>query len=563
MRRARVRKPLRSYSPVLTLTALAGMLLLEGCSSPSTLLTGTGGADDPATAETLSVKPEQVAIVGRDTWLPAGTSRLLRVVGGSSLGSSGTVPTVAFSPGPVVVNYVVASLNELTISISVPYETEPGLQTMDITEGVSYYQLPDAIRVVDARLRPLSPAVVSPGTTTQVTIEPHSLFAGQTFFTLGLGPQVRVGPVGLQPDGSLRASITVQASAVPGTRSVHLTAGQYSFVAERGFAIDFGPLVTRVHLEGTGVGAGPIDLQLPRGYTARMLASSTPDNGLFRPDDMHVDETNTLYVLNQGGPFRSPPFSISVFDVTPNRFGVFKGVLQNIDVSGRGGLLEGVTMIPSRPGKLFVTTEDLNPPDDYRGGRTIYEVDTATGESRLFWYDPLWVLDPIRTNVEGNLVLGHTINYAGPQGAVSVLDANANLLKKCDLDVWTDILVLDPLSGKFVIQRPLGFGGAQTIDLNDCTTTLRSDGPRFDESSFGPAGGSFGNQLFIPTEGGTDLLTLVPVPYTDPDQTFPERPVVFATGFPCPDGLVFDRDGRNMLVTDNCRSAVIAFSRLQ
>lgn len=475
---------------LLPLAGLASLLMLTGCSAPSSPITEAADAEIDIAAQALRGTPRRVSIVGRDTWMPASTSRLLRVVASGGIQFSGAVPAVTFSPGPVVVNYVVGSSTELTISVTVPYETLPGSQTIEITDGPSQHNLRGAVKVVDGTIPPLSPAIVSPGTTTNVTIQPHSLFAGQSSFTLDLGANVRVGPVTMQPDGSLEASVRVEACALPGVRSVHLTAGAYSLVGERGFGVDFGPLVRRIHLDITGIGAGPLNVCLPRGYTARVLASGTPSNGLFGPDGMHVDETNTLYVLNEGGPFRSPPFSISVFDLSPNCFGCLKTVLRDIDAAGRGGLLESGTMIPSRPGKLFVTTEDLYPPDDYRGGRTIYEVDAATGESRLFSYNPLWNLDPIRTDVEGNLVLGHIINGAGPQGEVSVLDANANVLKNCDLDVWTDILVLDPLKGTFLINRPVGFGGAQSIDLRDCTTTLLSDGPQFDEGWFGPAGGT-------------------------------------------------------------------------
>ena len=561
MRAGVIRKRNRRDSCVLAFASFAGLLILAG-GWPSIVSSGqrfsVGGA---VWEQRFSNSPQRISILGRDTWLPAGTSRLLRVVALRGTEFVETTPLVTFSPGPVVVNYVIATSKDLTVSITVPYETEPGPQTMDVTDGTSDYHLADAIKVVDGTISPLSPAVFAVGTTTEVSIQPHSLFADQSSFTLDLGSNVRVGPVTMQPDGSLQTSVRVEATALPGVRSVHLTAGAYSLVGERGFGVDFGPLVTRVHLNITGIGAGPLDVRLPRGYTARVLASGTTANGLYGPDGMHVDETNTLYVLNQGGPFRSPPFSISVFDLSPNRFGRFKTVLRDIDAAGRGGLLESGTMIPGRPGKLFVTTEDFYPPDNYRGGRTIHEVDTATGGSRLFWYNPLWNLDPIRTDVQGNLVLGHTINYAGPQGAVSVLDPNANVLKKCDLGVWTDILVLDPLKGTFLINRPVGFGGVQSIDLSDCTTTMVSDGPRFDEGWFGPAAGDFGNQLFVPVESGEDLLTLYPVSPTDPDQTFPERAVVFASGIPCADGIAFDRDGRNMLVIAACNHAVIAISR--
>ena len=66
-----------------------------------------------------------VYIWGRDNWLPAGSSRILRVIGNVNLiASPGDIPTVSFSPGPIIVNYVlVSNPRDLTVSITVPAST--------------------------------------------------------------------------------------------------------------------------------------------------------------------------------------------------------------------------------------------------------------------------------------------------------------------------------------------------------------------------------------------------------------------------------------------------------
>jgi hypothetical protein len=480
-----------------------------------------------------------------------GTSHILRVVGSEDLVSPGLTPTASFSPGPVTVNYIlVGTARDLTISVTVPAEAAPGLQTLEITDGVLTHTVADALRIVDATILNPSPSVLSPGGSAILSVASHPLFSGQSTFSLDLGPDVSVGPIALQPDGTLQVPVSVLASAIPGTRSLHLTAGPYSFLGERGFAIDFGPLVNTVHLQTPGTVPPYMDIAVPQGYTVSIFAKPTPETGLAGPDYSYVNH----------GPSPGSPFSISVFDLNPGNFGAFKGVFRDIDPSGRGGLLESATMLPSRPGKLFYSTEDFT--GQWPGGRTINELDTATGASRLFWYDPDWNFDPIGTDVTGNLVVSHVINNTGYQGNVSVLDPNANVLKTCPIDVWTDGMQLDPLTGKFLINRPLGEGGTQTIDVSDCTRVLRSDGPQLDEGSFGPAAGNFGNQFFVAEEGMSSVFTLVPVAYTDPDQSVPERAVLFATGFRIIDDVQFDRDAQHMLATDANVSYVFSISRI-
>jgi len=509
---------------------------------------------------TLEGAPAPASLWGRDTWVAAGSSRLVRVVSSEDLVSPSLTPTASFSPGPVTVNYIlVGTPRDLTISVTVPSEAAPGLQTLEITDGILTHTVADALRIVDGMIPNPSPSLLSLGGSAILSIAPHALFSGQSSFSLDLGPDVSVGPITVQPDGTLQVPVSVLASAIPGTRSLHLSAGPYSLLGERGFGIDFGQLVNTVHLHTPTTVPPYVDIQVPQGYTVDIFAKPTPETGLAGPDYTYVDEKNILYVLNHG-PSPGSPFSISVFDLNPGNFGAFKGVFQDIDPSGRGGLLESAAMFPSRPGKLLYSTEDFT--GQWPGGRTINELDTATGASSLFWYNPDWNLDPIETDATGNLAVSHTIRDTVFQGYVSVLDPDANVLKTCPSDNWADGLKLDPLTGKFVINRALGEGGLQTFDDRDCSRVLRSDGPRFDEGSFGPAAGDFGNQFFIAEEGMSSIFTLVPVAYTDPDQSVPERAVLFATGFRIVDDVQFDRDAQHMLATDANVSYVFAISRI-
>ena len=503
---------------------------------------------------------------GRDTWVAAGSSRLVRVVSSEDLVSPSLTPTASFSPGPVTVNYIlVGTARDLTISITVPPEASPGIQTLEITDGILTHTVADALRIVDGTIPNPSPSLLSLGGSAVLSIGSHPLFSGQSAFSLDLGPDISVGPVAMQPDGTLQVPVSVLASAIPGTRSLHLTAGPYTLLGERGFGIDFGPLVNTVHLTPGTIYAATMDINLPAGYTASVFAVPDGANGLDWPDEMCVDEKNTLYVLNHGpvlGP--SSPFSVSVFDLNPASFGAAKGVLQNLDTSGMGGLLESSTMLPTRPGKLFMATEDF-PTAGFPGGRTIYEVDTTTGDSTLFWFYPDWNLNAIETDPTGNLLVSHFTAGSSVQGEVSLMDADGNLLKTCPLNVWPHLMRLDPLSGKLIINRPVGVGGSQTLDLADCTTVPRSGGLQFGDGSFAPSGGHFGNQFFSEQQndlGANTLVTLVPVAYTDPDQSVPARAVPFATGFRIAESVWFDRDGHHMLVTDDNANAVIAISRI-
>jgi hypothetical protein len=533
----RQRSSVRNLRVFFLLAALIGSFLL---SPPWTVK----GASGPA------------SVWGRDTWMPAGTSRILRVVSTEDLVSSGLTPTASFSPGPVTVNYIlVGTSSDLTISVTVPSEAAPGLQTLEISDGTLTHTVAEALRIVDGTILNPSPSVLSLNGSAILSIAPHSLFSGQSSFSLDLGPDVSVGPVTLQPDGSLQAPVSVLPSAIPGTRSVHLTAGPYALLAERGFAIDFGPLsnVVRIlypHNTGTGY-ATYRDVHVPQGYTASLFVLPTAENGVYFPDEMHVDEKNHLYVGNSN--VTPPPpgtFSISVFDLTPANFGAFIRLYQNIDASGEGGILESLTTLPSRPEKLFFSGYDF--PAGVLGGR-ITELDLVTGEVVEFYDSPHQSLDPVGTDVTGNLVFSHVYPAADVQGAVSTLDPDGNLLKTCKVGTWSDILEIDPLTGKFLINNPLtlDYLGLQTLDLATCTRAPRSDGPFFDEGTVAPAAGDFGNQFFAGIVRENSIYTLVPVPYTDPDQSVPERAVVFATGLGFPDGTWFDRDGQHMVITDN------------
>jgi len=74
--------------------------------------------------------------------------------------------------------------------------------------------------------------------------------------------------------------------------------------------------------------------------------------------------------------------------------------------------------------------------------------------------------------------------------------------------------------------------------------------------------GDFGNQYFAPIPAWyAGVATLMPVSYTDPDQSVPERIVKFVSGVWVADGTAFDRDGKNLVVIDRYASAIIAISR--
>lgn len=287
------------------------------------------------------------SVWGRDTWTTAGMSRVFRVVSSEDLVSPGLTLTASFSPGPVTVNYLlVGTARDLTISITVPPEAAPGVQTLEITDGVLTHTVAEALRIVDGTILNPSPSVLSLGGSAILSIASHPLFSGQAAFSLDLGPDVSVGPITVQPDGTLQAPVSVLASAIPGTRSLHLTAGPYTFLGERGFAIDFGPPINSYHLKVSSSPPEFVYIQVPNGYQASIFAAPTPETGLAGPDYTYVDERNILYVLNHG-PSPGSPFSISVFDLNPGNFGALKGVFRDIDPSGRGGLLESATMLPS------------------------------------------------------------------------------------------------------------------------------------------------------------------------------------------------------------------------
>jgi hypothetical protein len=549
--------PMRTFQQLSSVRDLRVFYLLAGLIGPFLL----------SPPWTVKGAPGPASVWGRDTWAGAGTSRILRVVSTEDLISPGLSPTASFSPGPVTVNYIlVGTARDLTISITIPPETTPGPQTLEITDGVLTHSVAEALRIVDGTILNPSPSVLSLNGSAILSVAPHPLFTGQSSFSLDLGPDVSVGPVTLQPDGSLQAPVSVLPSAIPGTRSVHLTAGPYTFLAERGFAIDFGPLssVVRIfypHNIGTGY-AEFRDVHLPQGYAASVFALPSAENGLNFADEMYVDEKNYLYVPNSAvGPSPPASFSLSIYDLSPGNFGTFIRNLQNLDVSGRGGAIESATMLPSRLGKIYVSAEDF-PAGGLPGGRTITEVDTVTGESRLFWLYLLWNLDPLGTDVTGNLVFSHS--YPAPYlGAVSTLDPDGNLLKTCPVGLWTDIMQVDPLAMKFLTNTTeVNYQGLQTVDLTDCTRTPRSDGPFFDGGSFAPAAGNFGNNFFTGGIYENAVYTLRPVSFSDPDQSLPERAVVFATGLGFPDGTWFDRDGQHMVITDSNANAINTIYRI-
>lgn len=299
--------PLRSY-----LSRLPSLLVALSVSSLAVWLLW------PVAKGLSIVSPPQsngstMSILGRDTWLPAGSSRILRITASEDMFTSGDTPVVSFSPGPITVNYFSpATPRDLTVSITVPPSIPPGFQTLTVTDGSLAQTLPNALRIVDSTILNPSPAVLAPGASAILSIAPHMLFSGQTSFSLDLGPDVAVGPTSLQSDGSLAAPVSVMNTALPGSRSVHLTAGPYALVADRGFAVDFGPLVNTFHIVINGPFVASRDIQLPAGYTANALFISNSTNnyqGLFGPDEMYVDSTNTLYVLNQGGRISGQPTS--------------------------------------------------------------------------------------------------------------------------------------------------------------------------------------------------------------------------------------------------------------
>jgi Protein of unknown function (DUF1573)/HYDIN/CFA65/VesB-like, Ig-like domain len=527
----------------------------------------------PAGKKAVIASPPQagdaaISILGRDTWMPAGSSRILRVVSTEDMFAPGDTPVVSFSPGLVNVNYVsIGSVRDIVVSITVPPTTLPGPQTLSVTDGSLAHTQANALLIIDGTILPPSPAVLAPGSSATLTFAPNPLFTGQTSFSLDLGPDIAVGQVALQADGTLTAPLSVTNTALPGTRSIHLTAGPYSLLGERGFAVDFGPLVNTFHFVINGPYVGSRDILVPAGYKCEAMYVSNSSNhyqGLFGPDEMYTDATNTLFVLNQGGTYFAPslePMFISVFDLSPSNFGALKAIFKNIDSLKLGGLLESGTMLPSVPGKLFVSTESYAN-GGYPGvAKVIYKVDTQTGASTAF-FQPPWNFDPIDTDVDGNLAIGRTGPNSGA-GSVTVLDPSGNFVKSCNVENWPDLMRLDPLTGKLVINRPGVFpsiGGAETVDMTDCSTAIVSDGPTLDGGSFGPPGGDFGNQFFV-SDTGRDVFTLVPVAWNDPDQSVPERVAPFAYGFGDSDGVTFDRDGKHMLVSDNVSLTIFDITR--
>jgi centrosomal CEP192-like protein len=515
---------------------------------------------------TSSQSTSSMTVWGRDTWLAAGSSRVIRVVSTVDLVFSGDIPAISFSPGPITVNYVlVTNPRDLTISMTVPPTTPPGFQTLIVSDGTLINQLADALRIVDATIPNPSPSVMPLGGSSKLSVAPSPLFQGQTSFTADMGSDISVGSISLQPDGSLQVPVSVPYTAIPGTRSVHLTSGPYGFVADRGFAVSAGPPVNTISLTTPTGSVTTLNLLLPAGYTASVFAYASdksggaPDNGLLLPDEMYVDENDSVYVLNQMG--TTAPSTVSIFGLSPANFGAFQGLLEPVDPSGTDhGLLESATKLPDRPGTLFVSLKD-SPPTNL-GGRTIYALDTAVNTSSLFYSNSGWNLDAMTTDVEGNLAFFHTIDSTG-QAAVGVLSPSASLLNSCNVNpasISGDLLRLDPLSGNFVMDNSVS--GSSTLNISNCSFTPRSDGPLFDEGSFALAGGNFGNEFYIASPSQQGIFTLIPVSYTDPNQTVPERALVFAQGFSAPDAVWFDRDGQNLLVTDNRAMAVIAVARI-
>lgn len=513
---------------------------------------GSGAvASPPPTAGSL------LSVWGRDTWVPAGTSRTLRLIGSEDLVSPGAQPTIIISPGPVTVHYVLAGTpRDLTFSISVPADAPPGFQALEVSDGTITHALVDAIRIVDATIPNPTPSVLPLGGSATLTFVPHPLFEGQSSFSLDLGPEVAVGPISMEADGSLRAPVSVLNSALPGTRSVQLTAGPHVLLAERGFGIDFGPSVNSVHLETPGGhGTTSLDLSLPAGYTAYVFASTNSENRMFAPDEMYVDPQNRLYVLNQGLSFQRIPFSISMFDLNPANFGAFLGRIEHSEIDPTQqdfGVLESAAMLPSRPGKLFVSTEEFAS-SGFPGGRRIYEIDVATRQSRVWLDNPDWQLDPINLDFSGNLAVAH-----GPPVAISLLNPEADVIKTCEI-VVIDAFEPDVLTGKYLVDAR---NSSVTLDMRDCSIARRSTGhPQFDEGAFGPSAGDFGNGYYVAAEFSEGLMAMLPVAPDDPSTNRPERVVVIVPGFISPDTVWFDRDGRNLLVTDEQADAVIGLRR--
>ena len=477
------------------------------------------------------------------------------------IASPGDIPTVSFSPGPIIVNYVlVSNPRDLTVSITVPASTPPGVESIQVTDGTLVNSWADFFLVINGGMigNP-SPSVWQRNQSGIITIPPNPLFQGQTHFVMDLGDGVSVGPITLQPDGTLQAPISVVGWASQGTRWIHLLAGPYTFISDRGFAVDFGPLTTTIQIVLGGNPPIQRGVKVPLGYTVSVFALPTARNGLLHPDNMFVDQFDTLYVLNPGPQTIPPNFTISMFDLSPSNYGAFKGLLSNFDASGLGGLLESAAMLPSAPGKIFVSTEDF-PTNGFPGGNTITEVDTVTGASSLFFFNPNWTLDPIATDAQGNLVGSANINNLADPGDFYTLSPSGVVLGTCPLANWADAITRDPLSGKFLITGASTVGGAYTLDPSTCSSTPLTDGPELDEGAFGRDRGNFGNGYFVPPTGSLDTAgevdTLMPAPYTD---SVAEHSVPFIKFLDNPDGVAFDRDGLHLLVTDPFSSDVMDF----
>ena len=372
-------------------------------------------------------------------------------------------------------NYVVvASLDDLTVSITVPAGTAPGPQQLSVTDGTITHTLAEAIRIVDGTIANPSPALMGLGESTILTFPAHPLLQGQTFFSLDLGPDVAVGPLSLQDNGTLRAPVSVLTSAIPGTRSVHLTAGPYSILAERGFAIDFGPPVNNYTLNVPGGNLSQFKVQVPAGYMAAVFAAPGSSKRIFFPGGLYVDEHNHLFVLNHGlvSSLVDVPFFVSVWDLNPANFGAFLGIISHLEIDPTGtdnGVLEKGRMLPNRPGTLYLSTED-DAIQGFPGGRRIYAVDTNTNTSSVFLDNPDWNLDPIETDVRGNLIIGNRVDSIG-QLDVTLLDSQANIIKVCvPNNYFGDTLSLDPLSGEYLYEN---LKGASMLDFSACSSRPR------------------------------------------------------------------------------------------
>ncbi len=343
------------------------------------------------------------SVYGRDNWVAPGRSRLLRV--NASGFTSGPFALPQVSNSLVTPLFVEGGPSDFTVSVSVGIGATAGPVSLTLSNtGGQECTISNALYVVDREVT-IAPNVytggsafggIAPGITAKVVFPS---IAGLTWTVDGstafdFGPDVVAVPtpsIASVNGGSLEVYVSVAASAMPGTRSIHIITGGQSILIERGLFVDHGPLTNPRPDSSPTVSSAcspALDLRLPASYTVSLFlhdGDGGPCSSLLRsPDHIHIDERNRIYVSNQGAanappavssvpPFTRPTYdySVSVFQLAPPAMPdaanpdlptatLVKQIQRPlIDVAGRYGILEGGTTVPGHPDKLFVATEDF------------------------------------------------------------------------------------------------------------------------------------------------------------------------------------------------------------